>query len=281
MKIGIIGSGVVGYAVGKGFSNLSHDVLFYDINNDILNKIKKEGFQTTNNLKLIADFSEIFFICLPTPTKNNKADISILKSFSKNLSKLLKNKKDYFLLVIKSTILPMTTERLIPLIERYSNKKVGIDFGICFNPEFLRQNNAYEDFMNPDRIVIGEYDKKSGDLLENIYKNFKCPIIRTNLRTSEIVKYANNCFYAAKISFFNEFHLICRKLGIDSEILRRIVQLDKFYSNHPWSHGKSFGGACISKDLQAFITFCTKDIKVSPEILKAVKKINEEMKKYS
>ena len=131
--------------------------------------------------------------------------------------------------------------------------------------------------MNPDRIVIGEYDKKSGDIIEELYSHFNCPMIRTNLRTSEMAKYANNCFYAAKISFFNEMHLMCQKIGIDSNIIRKIVQTDKFYGIHPWEHGHSFGGKCLPKDLNAIIHMFNEGHIYEPVLLKAVRDINNKI----
>lgn len=278
MRIAIIGTGKVGFAAGRGFSKFDNDVVFFDINKEVLKKIRKQGYKTTDSLDSIANDYKVFVFCLPTPTKNGKIDLSIMKSGIKQISKLLKNRKKYFLMIIKSTIVPTTTdEDIIPIIEKYSGKKVGKDFGICYNPEFLRERYAYQDFLKPDRIIIGEYDKKSGNILKKLYKPFKTPILRTDLRTAEMVKYANNCFYATKISFFNEFHIVCKKLGINSNFVRKAVQMDKFYSTHPWSHGKKFGGNCLPKDLKAFIGFCSKNHIHNPVLLNAVWKVNEKI----
>lgn len=275
-NISIIGSGVVGSAVGKGFIDLGNKVWFYDIDKYKIKIMETQGLLATTDLKYIVKDSEIFFITVPTPDKDRSIDLSIIKLAIKNLSELCRDKDKYFTIVIKSTVLPMVTENIIiPLIEKYSYKKAGKDFGVCFNPEFLRDENPYEDFMEPDRIVIGEYDKKSGDILENIYSSFKCPIIRTNLRTAEMAKYANNCFYAAKISFFNEIHLMCKAIDIDSDTIRKVVQMDKFYSIHPWEHGHSFGGKCLPKDLNAIITQFNDNHIHDPVLLKAVREVNQ------
>lgn len=277
-NISIIGSGVVGTAVGMGLKDLGNNVLFFDIDKTKIESLAKDGLLITDNLDYIVKNSNIFFICVPTPDKDGNIDLNIIESCIKNLSKLCAYKNEYFLVVIKSTIIPMATEnRIIPLIEEYSNKKVGIDFGICFNPEFLNESHPYEDFMNPDRIVIGEYDKKSGDLLKNLYSNFKCPIIRTDIKTAEMSKYANNCFNVTKISFFNEIHMMCSKIGIDSDIIRKIVQLDRYYAIHPWKHGHSFGGKCLPKDLNAIIAFFNEEHIHDPILLKSVRKVNEEI----
>lgn len=277
-NIGVIGSGVVGSAVGMGLKDIGNNVMFFDIDKARIDNLSKNGLLATDDLESVVKNSDTFFICVPTPDKDRQIDLSIMESCVKNLSKLCKYKDEYFLIVIKSTIIPMTTEnRIIPIIEEYSNKKAGIDFGICFNPEFLNESHPYEDVMNPDRIVIGEYDKKSGDLLESIYSSFKCPIIRTDIRTSEMAKYANNCFNATKISFFNEMHMMCLAIGIDSNTIRKIVQLDRYYAIHPWEHGHSFGGKCLPKDLNAIIGMFNEGHIHDPVLLKAVRTINEEI----
>jgi UDPglucose 6-dehydrogenase len=197
------------------------------------------------------------------------------------MAKLLREKEKYFLFVVKSTVVPTTTEKvIIPILKRLSKKTIGQDFGVCYNPEFLREQNPYKDFVNPDRIVIGSYDEKSAKILERLYKSFKAPIIKTDLRTAEMVKYANNCFYATKISFFNEFHIVCEKLGIDSDIVRKTVQMDRYYSTHPWFHGKSFGGNCLPKDLNAFRGFCKKKQDLDTVLLNAVWKVNQKIRNF-
>ena len=279
-KIGIIGSGVVGFATGKSFAEYKNEVTFLDINPDKVESLIKQGFKATSDFTTAVKNNDIFFVCVPTPDKNGDIDLSFIKSCVEKLAKLCKDKQKYFLIVIKSTITPTTTERIIiPIIEKYSNKKIGKDFGVCFNPEFLRDNNAFEDFMNPDRIVIGEYDKISGDTLEKLYSHFKCPIVRTDLRTAEMAKYANNCFYATKISFFNEIHMMCQKIGIDSNAVRKIVQLDKYYGTHPWEHGHGFGGKCLPKDLNAMIAMFNEGHIHDPILLKAVRNVNEKIDK--
>lgn len=276
-NIGIIGSGVVGLATGMGFKTLGNNVIFFDIDEKRIMDLTKKGLIVTDLDRTVKN-SDIFFICVPTPDKDGKIDLSIIETAIKELSILCKSKNEYFLVVIKSTIIPMTTENIIiPLIEKYSLKKAGYNFGVCFNPEFLRDRCAYEDFMNPDRIVIGEYDKRSGDMLEELYSPFKCPIIRTDMRTAEMTKYANNCFYATKISFFNEIHMMCQKIGIDSNIIRKVIQMDKFYGTHPWEHGHSFGGKCLPKDLNAMIAMFNEDHIHDPILLKAAKKVNDDM----
>ncbi len=277
-SICIIGSGVVGCATGKGFANIGKDVIFYDVDTNKIENLRKEGIKATADFGFATRESNVFFLCVPTPDKNQEIDLSIIESAVQKLATLCKDKTDYFLVVTKSTVIPMTTEKkIIPMFEQYSGKKAGVDFGVCFNPEFLREENPLKDFLNPDRIIIGQFDKKSGDTLYELYGGFMCPIIRTDLKTAEMAKYANNCFYATKISFFNEIHMICREIGIDSTIIRKVVQMDKYYGTHPWSHGHSFGGKCIPKDLNALIGLANHGGIHEPSLLKAVRTVNEEI----
>jgi UDPglucose 6-dehydrogenase len=278
MRISIIGSGVVGYAIGKGLLLLGNEVIFSDINIKKVLKLRKEGLKAYLNGEHVRE-TGISFICVPTPTVGKEQDLTYVKSAVKSLSECLKEKKEYHLIVIKSTVLPKTTEKvLLPIIEKYSKKKVGKEIGLCMNPEFMREKHALEEFLNPDRIVIGEFDKKSGDLLQKLYRSFKCPIVRTDLRTAEMIKYASNVFYATRISFFNEIHSICKNLSIDSNQVREAVLLDRNFGRHPWKHGHSFGGTCLPKDLRAFITLCNDGHVHDPKLLKCVQRINEEFK---
>lgn len=280
MKICIVGSGTVGCATGRGFSKFGHEVVFFDIDKRKIESLISQGMAATGDLALAARSAEAFFICVPTPTKKKRIDLSIIKSAAESLAKAVAQRNDYFIVVVKSTVVPTTTESVIlPLLEEHSGKKAGEGFGLCFNPEFLREKSAYSDFINPDRIIIGQHDKKAGDMLEDIYRPFGCPAIRTDLKTAEFIKYANNCFYSAKISYFNELHLVCQKLGIDSEIVRRAVQMDRFYPTHPWAHGKHFDGKCLPKDLSAFIRFCTDNNIHNPVLLKAVENVNYTIKR--
>ncbi|MEM3823899.1 MAG: nucleotide sugar dehydrogenase, partial [Candidatus Bathyarchaeia archaeon] len=229
---------------------------------------------------------DVSFICVPTPTRKNGIDLSCIKDASRKIGKALKRKSSYHLVSVKSTVLPGTSEKaIIPILEKHSKKKVGIDFGVCVNPEFMTEiertwtdsSDYKKDFFTEDRIVIGEYDRRSGDILEKLYKPLNKPIFRMDLKTAEMIKYASNCMLATKISYWNEIFLICEELGINSKIVADIVALDPRIGKYGTVHGKAFGGKCLPKDLKAFIKFVQEYRK--PKILKAVDEINEEMKK--
>jgi UDPglucose 6-dehydrogenase len=286
-KISIIGSGYVGLAIGKGLKKLGNDVIFYDIDENKINQLKNEGLDATLDINYAIQNSDISFITVPTPSlPSGKIDLSYIKKATKAIAKALKNKNSYHLIVVKSTVVPMTTENVVkPILEKFSEKKCGVDFGLCVNPEFLTEihkswtddSSMARDFFTEDRIVIGEFDKKSGDVLEEIYKPLNIPIFRVDLKTAELIKYASNCALASRISYWNEIFLICEKLGIDSNLVAQIVAMDKRIGKYGTVHGKAFGGKCFPKDLKAFIAFAKK-IGYKPKLLKAVDEINEIMK---
>lgn len=280
-KLSIIGSGVVGEAVGKGLLALGYKVIFYDIE-------KKNLPNFTTNLDNAIANSEVSFICVPTPTdKEGRINLNIISEVSKDIGVALANSgKKYHVVVVKSTVIPGTTEEvIIPNIEKFSSLNAGRDFGVCTNPEFLTeisQTWASDDemkrgFFSEDRIVIGESDKRSGDILEELYKPLNKPIFRTDLKTAEMIKYASNCLLATKISYWNEIFLICKEMGIDSQVIANIVGLDPRIGKYGTVHGKAFGGKCLPKDLKAFVSFAEEYHK--PKLLKAVDELNEEIRK--
>lgn len=272
----------MGSTVGMGFEQLGNQVIFYDIDGRKVEHLQKAGHEATLDLKYAISNSSVSFICVPTPS-HGSIDLSQLTSAVKELTDALKDKLDYHLVVIKSTVLPTVTERIIIPLLAESAKKLGEEIGVCVNPEFLTEiASTWTDdeqynrgFLTEDRIVIGEYDKKSGDILEQLYRPVGRPIFRTDLKTAEMIKYAANCMLATKISFWNELFLICQKSGIDSQQVADIVAQDPRIGKYGSVHGKAFGGKCLPKDLEAFISF----IKGShnPALLTAVKQINDHM----
>jgi UDPglucose 6-dehydrogenase len=279
MKISIIGSGWVGTAVGRGLAELGNEIIFYDI-------VDKDLPKFTKDLDYAIENSIVAFICVPTPTNDDgEIDLSYVKEASKDIGVALANKNSYHLVVVKSTVVPQTTEKVvIPILEKHTMKKAGVEFGVCMNPEFLteisgtwsKDMGTKKDFFTEDRIVIGEYDTKSGDVLEELYKPLNKPIFRTDLKTAELIKYTSNCMLATKISYWNEIYLICDRLGIDSKAVADIVARDPRIGKYGSVHGKAFGGKCLPKDLKAFISFAEKYR--DTRLLKAVDAINEEMK---
>ncbi len=271
MKVSIIGSGYVGLTQGIGLAKLGHKVICRDVIKEKVEKINSgnpgiyepkmeeylkevlgKNFEATLDLDYAIKNSDISFLCVPTPSSDDGSmETKYIEKASQEIGQLLKE-KNYHVIVVKSTVIPGTTEEIvIKALEKYSGKKVGKDFGVCMNPEFLREGKALEDFFNPDRIVIGEFDKKSGDTLKELYKNYKCPVLRTNLKTAEMIKYVSNAFLATKISFSNEIGNICKSLGIDVYDVMKGVGLDNRIGPKFLDAGLGFGGSCFPKDVSA------------------------------
>lgn len=281
-NISILGSGVVGMAVGLGLIKLGNSVIFYDVDPKKIQQLRESYLAATSQIERAISESEISFVCVPTPLKNKKIDLSYIRSIVTNLAECLKNKRKYHLIVVKSTVLPNTTERIVvPLLEKVSKKRVGNDIGVCMNPEFLTEINHTwansdkftRDFFSEDRIVIGEFDRKSGDLLTNLYEPLNAPIIRTDLKTAEMIKYACNCALASRISYWNEIFYICKQANIDSNLVANVAALDARIGKYGTIHGKAFGGKCLPKDLGALIEF-SQNVGYSPDLLKAIQGVN-------
>ena len=287
VNISIIGSGVVGGIIGEGLKQLGHNVIFYDIDVKTIEKIRSKGYDATDDIGYAITNSDVSFICVPSPTEGGKIDPSYIKSVAESIAKSLKNKDGYHLIVVKSTVTPTTTENIvIPILEEFSGKKSGEDFGVCINPEFLTEiASSWTDdskfargFFDEERIIIGEIDKKSGDLLQRIYEKLDKPIFRTDLKTAEFIKYAANCALASRISYWNEIASISKKLDIDAQKVADIVALDKRIGRYgSVITGKGFQGKCLPKDLDAFVSFAV--AYSDPILLKAVKKVNDDIQK--
>ncbi|MBI2012143.1 UDP-glucose/GDP-mannose dehydrogenase family protein [Candidatus Daviesbacteria bacterium] len=281
-KICIIGSGVVGQATGKALQSKGLSVVFTDINPTIISTLKKEGYKALIVNKLSSekyDFDATFF-CVPTPTVDGKSDLRIMKSVCKDLGKWLSKISKYHLVVVRSTVIPGTTESLVlKTIEEHSGKKFGKDLGLCMNPEYLRQKTSLDDTLKPWVIVIGEFDIKSGETLREIYKDFDCPIYRIPIVEAEIQKYVHNIFNATKITFFNEMRIICKQLGLNPENIFPLVAKSAegmWNPNYGIKDLGAFDGACLPKDIQAFLAWAS-NLNLKTPLLKETVKINESL----
>ena len=275
----IIGSGVVGQATGKGFHSKGHRVVFYDVNPDVLSRLSEEGYDTCDDYDL-REF-DVSMLCVGTPTRHDKIVLDYLHSALKKLGAKLSDINRYHLVVVKSTCLPGTTEeRIIPMLEYYSRKKAGVDFGVCMNPEFLRAASAEEDSAHPWLIVIGAYDQRSGKELEELYQPFGAETVVTKLKVAEMMKYVHNLFNATKISFFNEMHVVCQQLDIDNEAVNSLVVKSAegmWNPKYGTVGGRPYGGSCLPKDTRALRSFA-RELNLNPmTLLDAVIKVNEEM----
>jgi nucleotide sugar dehydrogenase len=286
-KIGIIGSGVVGSATGKGFHKLGHDVLFYDISKQRLLNLKESGYQVASSVQEIVDKTDISFVCVNTPNnKNGEQDLSQVMSVLYELGNALNStnrqqqeQQHPHLIVFRSTMLPGTMRKVVMnyLQNNCSSLKIGTDYDLCYNPEFLRQTTALEDFFKPDRAVIGEDREGASQPLKEIYeKQLTKNIIITSFEAAEMIKYTSNCFLSLKISFFNEIGLLCNQMGIDDKAVSLGVSMDKRIGKYGTEFGKPFEGACLPKDTEALAGFI-KDLRLNPDLLEVALDINRKM----
>src|SRR5215216_5325080 len=256
-KIGIIGSGTVGGTSGKVWKALGNQVLFYDISEQIVFSLKTSGYSVAASIEEIIHQTDISFVCVDTPTyRNGDQNISSVMSVLYEIADALDKMVGHHLIVFRSTLLPGTMSNVIvPFLERHCSKVRGIDYDICYNPEFLRENSALIDAFNPDRVIIGEDQKNASLQLAQLYQQLRTKIIITSFECAEMIKYASNCFLALKISFFNEIGLACNRMGIDDKAVSLGVSLDKRIGKYGTQFGKPFEGACLPKDTEALAGF--------------------------
>jgi len=226
-----------------------------DIGEIVAAVVKSGHLRATNDQDEAIRQTELSFVCVGTPSQpNGNLDLTFIRRVCELIGKALKNKSTRHTVVNRSTILPGTVHGIvIPTLEEYSGKKAGAGFGICHNPEFLREGSAVKDFNFPPKTVIGEFDAASGDLLASLYAKLDAPLIRTDLQTSEMVKYVDNSWHALKIGFANEIGNLCKSLSVDAQAVMNIFCQDKKLNISPayLSPGFAFGGSCLPKDLRA------------------------------
>lgn len=281
----MIGSGVVGQATFFGLTAKGHKGTFCDINPEILDQLASNGHSVClpGSLDQVAGV-EAFFLTVSTPTVDGRIQLGFLEAAVANLGEVLKNNTSYPIVVVRSTVPPGTTrELLIPLLEKHSGKKAGEGFGVCMNPEYLRENSNKEDFQHPWLVTIGSLDVKSGQVLADIYgpQEQKCPIFHLSLEEAEIQKYIHNLYNASKISFFNEKRRVCEKMGIDADVVFPIVMVSAEAQWNPQYGIRDFGpfgGSCLPKDTSAFLAWAKDRLGLSLPLLKAVIKVNEVVK---
>jgi UDPglucose 6-dehydrogenase len=297
-NISIIGSGVVGSATGKGFHRLGHNVIFFDISKHRLATLSEEGYNVASSLKEAISTSEITFVCVNTPHGGEKnvggnydegqdllnedlgkhQDLSQILSASRELAVALNdNAIEKRHLVFRSTMLPGTIRNVvIDYLDANCNLKRGKDYDVLYNPEFLRQNSALDDFFNPDRVVIGQEIAGSSSPLSDLYSSLTKNIIITGYEEAEMIKYASNCFLALKISYFNQIEMMCKKMGINAEQVSLAASLDNRIGSYGTRGGRPFGGSCFPKDTEAFASFASK-MDMDPDLIETAISINKQI----
>ncbi|MGD9014835.1 MAG: UDP-glucose/GDP-mannose dehydrogenase family protein [Candidatus Omnitrophota bacterium] len=292
-RIGIIGTGYVGLVTAAVFADLGNKVICQDSDNQkikqlrqgivpiyepglkalVKKNLKAKRLSFTHILPEVVSKSLIIFICVGTPPREDgSADLSSVENVVRRIAQ---NMKEYKIIVSKSTVPVETGERIQQTIRRYNKRKIG--FSIVSNPEFLREGQALKDTLHPDRIILGVEDKKAEQIMRQLFKPIKAPIVITNIKTAEIIKHASNSFLANKISFINAVAQICEKVGADVVKVAQGMGLDKRIGQAFLDAGCGFGGFCFPKDLEAFI-YIAKKSGYDFALLREVAKINQEQK---
>lgn len=259
MRIWIVGSGVVGQATGRGLLRGGHAVTFVDVDPKKIKQLTSEGLMAVTPIEARALTlpADLIMLSVPTPTVTRAIDTRYLQEAATEVGRWMKETDHYQTVVVRSTVLPGTTEELVqPLLEHYSKKKAGRDFGVCMNPEYLREKTAAADFADPWIVVIGQGDERAGDVVAEAYSGFSCPQHRLTIREAEFQKYVHNIFNAVKIAFFNEFRVIGQRAGIDVEAVFPLVAKSAEGLWRPEYGIGNFGpfdGMCLPKDTQAFL----------------------------
>jgi len=293
MKISVVGGGYVGLVTGICLVELGHDVTIIEIDpekvlginkgkppiyetglEELLKKNAGRRIRASSDYESVID-ADIVFICVGTPPgPEGDADLSYINSASESIGVSLKHNTSYCVVIVKSTVPPGTTEKIVRPAVLRASLKTEKEIGFAMNPEFLREGRAVEDFLHPDRIVIGSCDPRSGDRVAEIFTNIRAPVLRTGLTAAEMIKYTSNAFLATKISFSNEIGNICKKLGIDVYEIMKGVGLDPRIGTLFLNAGAGFGGSCFPKDITALVSVA-KSIGEDPILLQSVLEVNE------
>lgn len=292
-----MGTGYVGLVTGTCMAEVGHDVVCVDNDPNKLKQFSKniipiyepglEGYFHRNTsagkLKFTADLegavtsSSVVMLCLPTPQdEDGSADLSHVMAVSEQIGKILALKTEYKVIINKSTV-PVGTGATVKKILQ----DAGVaQFDVVSNPEFLREGLAVEDFMNPDRIVVGSESEKARQVLEELYKPFSvkgAPIVHMDIKSAELTKYAANSFLAAKITFMNDLSLYCEKVGANIDNVRVGMGMDPRIGNRFLFPGIGYGGSCFPKDVNALIK-STSDAGANMKLLEAVNQVNQDQR---
>ncbi len=295
MKVGVIGSGYVGLVTGACLANIGHEVICVDNDLKKISQLKRgkspiyepgleellvklrrrKKLHFTNHIQDAVKHAEILFICVNTPPKESgEADLSAVENVSREIAR---NLHQYRLIVEKSTVPVQTGEWIYKTMKSIQPDESLFD--VASNPEFLREGSAVQDFLKPDRIVIGVSNAKSEKLLRDLYKPLKAPMVVTDIKSAELIKHASNSFLATKISFINAVAKICDAAGADIENVAKGMGLDPRIGTHFLKAGIGFGGFCFPKDLSAFLSMSEK-LGVPFNLLRESLSINHEMKTF-
>ena len=293
MKLSVFGLGYVGCVAAACLADAGHDVVGVDVNptkveiinsgkspiiedgiGELIAKVVSAGklSATTDSARAIRD-SDISLVCVGTPSnQNGSLHLRHVEGVCSEIGAALKNKTSRHIVVIRSTMLPGTVENtVVPVLEETSGKQAVKDFGICINPEFLREGSSLKDYHAPPFTIIGADDEQTTSAVQSLYADIKAPVFVTSLKTAEMVKYVCNCFHALKVTFANEVGNICKALHIDSHEVMQVFCQDTKLNLSPYylKPGFAFGGSCLPKDLRA-INYKAKELDVEVPVLSAI-----------
>ena len=297
MRISIFGIGYVGCVSAACFARAGHEVIGVDVNptkvdiinsgkspivepeiNELIHDVVKAGklSATTNSAEAIQR-SDVSLVCVGTPSKpNGSLNLEHVRQVCREIGAAIGAKSERHTVVIRSTMLPGSIESVaVPALEEDSGKKAGIDFGVCVNPEFLREGTSLKDFYSPPFTLIGADDEKTVSVVRQLYSDIDAPVFTTPIKTAEMVKYVCNCFHALKVSFANEIGNICKALELDSHEVMNVFCADTKLnlSSYYLKPGFAFGGSCLPKDLRA-VNYKAKELDVEVPILSAISVTN-------
>ena len=299
LSISLFGLGYVGSVSAACFARMGHRVIGVDVSpakvemlasgrspiiEAQMNEYISEGHAvgrltaTTDAVMAVQD-SEISFVCVGTPSlRSGKLDLSHIEKVAGEIGQALRNKKSHHVIVLRSTVLPGTTQTtLIPILERSSGRKHGTDFTVCYNPEFMREGSAVADFLQPPYTILGAIDLPHLAPLRELYKEVPGPVYETSIPVAEMVKYVSNVYHAVKVGFANEIGTLCKHMGVDTQTVTEIFTSDHKLNVSPayLSPGFAFGGSCLPKDLRA-ITYRAKELDLNLPMLEATMVSNAE-----
>jgi GDP-mannose 6-dehydrogenase len=298
VKISVFGLGYVGSVSAGCLAASGHDVTGVDINPikvDMINAGRSPVIETglddliaegvrAGRLRAITEASEaviasdISLVCVGTPSNDNgNLNLTYIKRVCQEIGQALARKNGYHVVVVRSTVLPGSTEeQVVPALERSSGRQAGQDFGVSFNPEFLREGTAVHDFHHPPFTLIGQYDGRGAEIAADLYAGVDAPLRIVPLKVAEMVKYANNAFHALKVTFANEIGNICKRQGIDSHQVMDMFCMDEKLNLSPYylKPGYAFGGSCLPKDLRALL-YHGHHLDLSLPVLEAILPSNE------
>ena len=297
MNISIFGLGYVGTVTAVCLSKYCHTVIGVDLNqykvdcinqgispiiepgvDELLRKVLSERkLSATTNVQDAVMSTEVSLVCVGTPSNpNGSLDLDQVKRVAEQIGEVLRMKDGYHAIVIRSTVLPGTVDRLTSIIQESSSKTPGKDFGVASNPEFLREGTSIEDFENPPYTVVGTSDQRMVDILSEMYRPINAPFYAVEVKEAEILKYACNAFHAVKVTFANEIGAISKKLDVDSHVVMKIFSEDSKLNISPYylKPGFAFGGSCLPKDVRA-VTYEARFLDLTTPLLESLIASNE------